>query len=87
MRSKEMLREVVHSLELSLVLLWHEPEMEVGCSLHQGHEVEALDSCWSFDLRNEPMENRTELGAFGWVDFTEIQLMRPGLDDDGACAS
>jgi hypothetical protein len=60
--------------------------MEVGHSLHQRQEVDALDSCGSLDRRDEPMEKGTELGTFGWRHFTEIQQMPPSLDDDRSCA-
>ena len=60
--------------------------MEVGYSLHQRQEVDALDSRGSLDRRNEPMENGTELGAFGGPHLTEIQQMPPSLDDDRSCA-
>jgi hypothetical protein len=60
--------------------------MEVSRSLHQGQEVDALDSCGGLDRRNEPMENGSELDTFGWRHFTEIQQMPPSFDDDGSCA-
>jgi hypothetical protein len=60
--------------------------MEVGRSLHQRQEVDALDFSGSLDRRNEPMEKGTELGTFGWRHFTEIQQMPPSLDDDRSCA-
>jgi hypothetical protein len=80
------LREVVHSSKFSLGLLRYEPEMEVGRVLHHRQEVNALDFCGNLDRRNEPMENRTELGTLGWRHLTEIQQMAPSLDDDGSCA-
>jgi hypothetical protein len=60
--------------------------MEVGHSLHQRQEVDALDSRGGLDRRNEPMQKGTELGTFGWRHFTEIQQMPPSLDDDRSCA-
>jgi hypothetical protein len=56
--------------------------MEVGGSLHGRQVVDALNSCDGLDRRNDPMQERTELGAFGWRHFTEIQQMPPSLDDD-----
>jgi hypothetical protein len=60
--------------------------MEVGHSLHQRQEVDALHSGGGLDRRNESMEKGTELGNFGWCHFTEIQQMPSGFDDDRSCA-
>jgi hypothetical protein len=81
-RKRGPLREVVHPAKFCLGLLRYEPQMEVGGSLHQRQEVDALDSCGSLDRRNEPMEKGTELGTFGWRHVTEIQEVPPSLDDD-----
>ena len=51
-------------------------------ALHNRQEIDALDPRGSLDRRNEPMENGTELGTFGWRHFTEIQQMPPSFDDD-----
>src|ERR1700722_9045884 len=85
-RRRGLLREVFDSSKFSLVLLRNEPEMEVGRSLHQRQVVDAFDSGGGLDRRNEPMEEGTELGAFGWRHFTEIQQMPPSFDDHGSCA-
>jgi hypothetical protein len=83
---KALLRQVFHSSKRSLVLLGHEPEMEMGHSLHQRQEADALDSWRSLDRRNEPMEKRAELDTFSRRHLTEVQQMPPGFDDDCACA-
>ena len=49
--------------------------MEVGRSLHQRHGVPRSTPVAGLDGRNEPMENGTELGAFGRRHFTEIPQM------------
>jgi hypothetical protein len=60
--------------------------VEVGRALHNRQEIDALDIRGRLDRRNEPMEDRAELGALGWRHITEIQEMPPGLDDDRSCA-
>ena len=51
-------------------------------ALHNRQQIDALDSRGSLDRRNEPMDDRTELGKLGRSHLTEIQEMPPGLDDD-----
>lgn len=94
-RQRGLLGQVGHSSKVSLVLLRHEPEMEVRCSLHQGQEVGALDSGGRLDRRNEPMEDGAELGALGWRISPKSNRWRlastmtvPALDDfSGACST
>jgi hypothetical protein len=56
--------------------------MEVGRSLHQRQEVDALDSGGSLDRRNEPMKKGTELSTLGWRHISEVQHMPSCFDDD-----
>jgi hypothetical protein len=56
--------------------------VEVGRALHHGQVIDALNPGGSLDRRNEPMEDRTELGTLGWRHLTGIQEIPPGLDDD-----
>lgn len=94
-RQRGLVGQVGHSSKVSLVLLRHEPEMEVRCSLHQGQEVGALDSGGRLDRRNEPMEDGAELGALGWRISPKSNRWRlastmtvPALDDfSGACST
>jgi hypothetical protein len=81
-----LLCEVGDSSRFSVGFLRHEPEVEVGCSLHQREEVDALDSRGGLDRRNEPMEKGAELGALGWRHLTVVQQVPPGFDDDRAGA-
>jgi hypothetical protein len=52
------------------------------CPFHQRQEIDALDPRSSVDRRNEPVEDRAELGKLGRSHLTEIQKMPPGLDYD-----
>jgi hypothetical protein len=56
--------------------------MEVRRALHNRQEIDALDPRGRLDRRNEPMDDRTELGKLGRSHLTEIQEMPPGLEDD-----
>jgi hypothetical protein len=47
--------------------------MEMGGSLHQCQEVDALNSRGTLDRGDEGMEDRAELGTLGLRHFTEIQ--------------
>jgi hypothetical protein len=59
--------------------------MEVRRALHNRQEIDALDPRGRLDRRNEPMDDRTELGKLGRSHLTEIQEMPPGLEDDRSC--
>ena len=49
-------------------------------ALHNRQQIDALDPRGSLDRRNEPMDDRTELGKLGRSHLTEIQEMPPGFD-------
>jgi hypothetical protein len=76
------LRQVVHSSKVSLILLRHEPEVEVGRALHYRQVVDALNPGGRLDRRDEPVQDRTDLGKLGRGHITEIQEMPPGFEDD-----
>src|ERR1700689_4270051 len=77
-----LLRQVGGSHELSLVLLRYEPEVEVGRALHHCQVIDALDPGGGLDCRDQPVEDRTELGTLIWRHVAEIQQMPPGFDND-----
>ena len=59
--------------------------MEVGRALHQRQEIDALDPGGALDRRDEPVQDRAELGTLGRRHLTEIQEMPPGFDDYRSC--
>src|ERR1700733_2869714 len=74
------LGHVGHASKLSHVLLRYEPEVKVGCALHQRKQVDALDSRGSLYRRDEAVDGRTELRNLGGRHFSEIQEVPPGLE-------
>src|ERR1700677_3028104 len=50
-----LLGQVGDSEKVSLVLLRHQPEVEVRRALHHRQVIDALDPCGRLDRRNEPV--------------------------------
>jgi hypothetical protein len=48
--------------------------------LHHRQVIDALDPGGSLDRRNEPMDDRTELGQLGRSHVAEVEEMPPGLE-------
>jgi hypothetical protein len=58
----------------------------VGRALHQRQEIDALDPGGGLDRRDEPVQDRTEVGQLARSHLAEIQEVPPGFDDHRSCA-
>jgi hypothetical protein len=68
-------------LKRCLLLLGHEPKVEVRHMLVQRKEIDSVGSGDSFDRRDESFHDRTELGTLSRSPVAKIQKMSSGFDD------
>jgi hypothetical protein len=73
--------QVRHPPKASLLLLGHEPKMEVRHALHQRQEIDSVGSRDNLERRDESFQDRTEFGTLSQRHLAKIQQMSSGFDD------
>jgi hypothetical protein len=77
-----MTRQKSHSFKGRMLLLGHEPKMEMRHALHQRQKVGAVGPSGSLDCRDDSFQDRAKLGTLCLRRLAKIQKMTSGSDDD-----